>query len=111
VPFKGSAPAVTALLGGEIASSFDTLNVLTPQIRADKVKGLAIASPERSSLLPDVPTIAESGYPGFEVTSWFGLAALAGTPKEIIAHINADVAAMAARPDVREMFAVQGLAA
>jgi tripartite-type tricarboxylate transporter receptor subunit TctC len=109
VPFKGSAPAVSALLSGEIETSFDTLTILAPQIRADKVKGIAIAAKDRSPLLPNVPTVAESGFPDFEVTSWFGLAAPAGTPKDIVDRINAEITAISARTDVREALAAQGL--
>jgi tripartite-type tricarboxylate transporter receptor subunit TctC len=97
------------LLSGEIDTSFDTLTILAPQIRANKVKGIAIAAKERSPLLPDVPTVAESGFPDFEVTSWFGLAAPAGTPKEVVGRINAEITAINARPDVREALAAQGL--
>jgi tripartite-type tricarboxylate transporter receptor subunit TctC len=111
VPFKGSAPAVTALLGGEVNSSFDTLTILAPQIKAGKVKGLAIASRERSPLLPDVPTVAESGYPDFEVTSWFGLAGPAGMPREIVSRLNAELTAISKQPAVRESLAQKGLTA
>src|SRR5690606_19139505 len=83
VPFKGSAPAVTAVLGGSVDVAVDSLTILAPQIQAGKLKGLAIASRQRSPLLPDVPTVAELGYPGFEVTSWFGLSAPAATPQAI----------------------------
>ena len=109
VPFKGSAPAVAALLSGDVNLSFDTLTVLAPQIKAGKVKGIAIASRERSPLLPNVPTVAEAGYPDFEVVSWFGLAAPAATPKEIVARLNAEVGAIARQPGVKESLAAQGL--
>ncbi len=109
VPFKGSAPAVTAVLGGEVNLAVDTLTILAPQIKGGKLRGLAIASRERSPLLPDVPTVAESGYPGFEVTSWFGLNVAAGTPAEIVSRLNAEIAKAAASPTVKEKLAVQGL--
>jgi len=109
VPFKGSAPAVTALLSGDVNTAFDTLTVLAPQIRAGKLKGIAIAAKERSALLPDLPTVAESGYPDFEVTSWFGLAAPAGTPKEVVARLNAEINAIVKQPTVREALTAQGL--
>lgn len=109
VPFKGSAPAITAVVGGHVSVSVDTLTVLAPQIKAGKVKGLAIASKQRSPALPDVPTVAEAGFPGFEVLSWFGLAAPAGTPPEIIERLNAEVRRVAADPAVRERLAAQGL--
>jgi tripartite-type tricarboxylate transporter receptor subunit TctC len=111
VPFKGSAPAVTALLGGEVDLAFDTLTVLAPQIKAGKVKGIAIASKKRSPLLPNVPTVAEAGYPDFDVVSWFGLAAPAGTPDAIVKRLNTEVQAIASQPSVQERLAAQGLEA
>lgn len=111
VPFKGSAPAVTAVIGGDVNLAVDTLTILAPQIKGDKLKGLAIASPERSPLLPDVPTVAELGYPGFEVRSWFGLNVAAGTPAEIVERLNAEIVKAAASPTVQEKLAAQGLSA
>ncbi len=109
VPFKGSAPAITALLGSEVNTAFDTLTILAPQIKAGKVKGIAIAARERSPLLPDVPTVAEAGYPGFEVPSWFGLIGPANLPKEVVARLNKEVAAISAQADVKQRLADQGL--
>lgn len=109
VPFKGSAPAVTAVLGGDVNLAVDTLTVLAPQIKGGKLKGLAIASAERSPVLPDVPTVAELGYPGFEVRSWFGLVAAAKTPKEILVRLNAEIAKAAASQSVKYKLTAQGL--
>lgn len=109
VPFKGSAPAVTALLGGEVNLAFDTLTILSPQIKAGKVKGLAIAAPKRSPILPDVPTVAEAGYPGFEVPSWFGLIGPGNLPQPIVERLNREIAAIQKLPEVREKLATQGL--
>lgn len=111
VPFKGSAPAVTALLGGEVNLAFDTLTVLAPQIKSGKVRGIAIASKKRSPLLPDVPTVAEAGYPDYDVVSWFGLAAPAGTPDAVIKQLNGEVRKIAGQPAVQEKLAAQGLEA
>ncbi|THF65241.1 Bug family tripartite tricarboxylate transporter substrate binding protein [Pseudothauera rhizosphaerae] len=111
VPFKGSAPAVTALLGSEVNLSFDTLTILAPQIRAGKVKGLAIAAAKRSPLLPDVPTVAELGYPGFEVPSWFGLIGPAGLPPRVVERLNREIAEIQKLPEVQEKLAAQGLEA
>lgn len=109
VPFKGSAPAVAALLGDEVNLAFDTLTVLSPQIKAGKVKGLAIAAPKRSPLLPNVPTVAEAGYPGFEVPSWFGLIGPGNLPKEIVKRLNHEIAEIQKLPEVKAKLAAQGL--
>ena len=109
VPFKGSAPAVNALLGNVVNLSFDTLTVLAPQIRDGKVKGLLVTSRERSPQLPDVPTAAEAGVSEFVVNSWFGLAAPAGTPTEIVQRLNNEVVRIGALPDIRARLEAQGL--
>jgi len=108
VPYKGSAPAIADLLGGQVQIMFDNLPSALPQIKAGKLKALAVTSAQRASALPDVPTIAEAGLPGFEATSWFGLLAPAGTPKEVIAKLNAEVAKWLASPEAREKLAAQG---
>ncbi|MDR0673447.1 MAG: tripartite tricarboxylate transporter substrate binding protein [Zoogloeaceae bacterium] len=109
VPFKGSAPAVTALLGGEVNLAFDTLTILSPQIKAGKIKGLAIAAPKRSPLLPDLPTVAEAGYPGFEVPSWFGLIGPKDLPVSVVERLNREITAIQQLPEIREKLAAQGL--
>lgn len=109
VPFKGSAPAVNALLGNVVNLSFDTLTVLAPQIRDGKVKGLLVTSRERSPQLPDVPTAAEAGVSDFVVDSWFGLAAPAGTPADIVQRLNAEVVRIGVLPDVKARLETQGL--
>lgn len=102
IPYKGSAPAVNDLLGGQVQSMFDNAPSAMPHVKAGKLRAIAITSRERSSLLPDVPTIAESGYPGFEVQSWFGLAAPAGTPKEVLAKLNAALNKALGAPDIKQ---------
>ncbi|TWH64828.1 tripartite-type tricarboxylate transporter receptor subunit TctC [Azomonas agilis] len=109
VPYKGSAPAITALLGGEVNAAFDTLTILAPQVKGGKVKGLAITSKTRSPALPDVPTAEEAGLKGFEVSSWFGIVVPAATPKPIIQRLNAALAEIAKRPETRTKLAEQGL--
>lgn len=109
VPFKGSAPAMNALLGNQVNLAFDTLTVLAPQIRDGKVKGLAVTSRERSTLLPNVPTAAEAGVADFVVDSWFGLVVPAGTPASIVQRLNAEVIRIGNLPDVRERLEAQGL--
>ncbi|QDF97032.1 ABC transporter substrate-binding protein [Azoarcus sp. DD4] len=109
VPYKGSAPAITALLGGEVNAAFDTLTILAPQVKGGKVKGLAITSAKRSPTLPDVPTAAEAGLKGFEVSSWFGIVVPAATPKPVIERLHKELVQIAAKPETRTKLAEQGL--
>ena len=88
IPYKGSAPAVTDLLGGQVLMMFDNIPSALPHIRAGKLKALATTGGKRDPLLPDLPTVAEAGVPGYESGVWFGLAVPAGTPKEVIARLN-----------------------
>jgi len=104
VPYKGSAPAVTDLLGGQVQSMFDNTPSSMPHVQGGRLRAIGITSAKRSPLLPDVPTIAESGYPGFDVQSWFGLAAPAGTPRAIVERLNAELNKALALPDVRKRF-------
>jgi len=108
VPYKGSSPALADLMGGQVQLMFDNLPSSLALIKAGKLKPLAVTSLTRSSALPDVPTVAESGLPGFEASSWFGLLAPAGTPKEIVTKLNGEVAKWLATPDAREKLAAQG---
>jgi tripartite-type tricarboxylate transporter receptor subunit TctC len=102
VPYRGSAPAINDLLGGQVQSMFDNTPSALPHVRGGKLRAIAITSAQRSPLLPDVPTLAESGFPGFDVQSWFGLAAPAGTPRPVVNRINAELSKVLASPDVRE---------
>ena len=108
VPYKGSAPALTDLVGGQVQLMFDNLPSSLPQIKAGKLRAVAVTSAVRAPALPDVPTIAESGYPGFEASSWFGLLARAGTKPEIIAKINAEVRKWLTSPEARDKLLAQG---
>ncbi len=108
VPYKGSAPAVADLLGGQVQMMFDNLPVSLPHAKAGKLRPLAVTSLTRSSALPDVPTMDEEGYKGFDATSWFGLLAPAGTPKDIITKLNAASVKALASPEMRERLAAQG---
>ena len=105
VPFKGSSEAQTQLLGGQVQIMFDAIPGVAAQIKAGKLRALGIASPERSPFFPDVPTIAEQGYPGFSAVGWIGIAAPARTPDAILDRLNAEVRRLIARPEVRERFA------
>jgi len=108
VPYKGSAGAVTDLIGGQVQSMFGDFLVVLPQVKAGKIKALAVTSLKRHPLLPDVPTVAESGYPGFEALSWQGLFAPAGTPPDVVTKLNAETVKALASEDFREAFARQG---
>jgi len=109
VPYKGSPPAIAGLLGGEVSLMFANVTDIGSQIRSGKVKALAVTTPKRAGSLPDAPTLSEAGLPGFEITSWFGLLAPAGTPAPIIARLNAEAARVLARADVRTTLGAQGL--
>jgi len=102
VPYRGSAPAITDLLGGQVQSMFDNAPSALPHVQGGRLRAIAITGPRRSPLLPDVPTVAESGYPGFDVQSWFGLAAPAGTPRAVIDRLNAALGKVLAAPEVRQ---------
>lgn len=101
VPYKGTAPALGDLLGGQIPLIWSTPNSLMQYIAAGKIKALAVASPNRDAILADVPTVAESGYPGFNVTVWYGMAAPAKTPPDVIARVSAALAEVDRMADVQ----------
>ncbi|OYU98501.1 MAG: MFS transporter [Burkholderiales bacterium PBB5] len=102
VPYRGSAPAITDLIGGQVQSMFDNAPSALPHVKAGRLRALAITSAQRSPLLPELPTVAESGLPGFDMQSWFALAAPAGTPKPLIERLNAELRKALAAPDVRQ---------
>jgi len=108
VPFKGSAPALADTLAGQISMMFDTIVTTLPQLKAGKVNALAVTGEKRAPQTPDVPTIAESGYPGYKVTSWQSILAPAGTPRAIIDRLYQDSAKALKMPDVIERLATQG---
>ena len=102
VPYKGSAPAVTDLVAGQVPVAFVDLVSALPQIRAGKVRGIAVASGKRTMTAPEIPTVAESGVPGYDAVGWFGLVAPAGTPPDVIARLNAETVRILALPEVRD---------
>jgi tripartite-type tricarboxylate transporter receptor subunit TctC len=108
VPYKGSPPAVTDLLGGQISVMFETGPLTMPHVKSGKLKALAVGSAQRSTALPDLVTIAESGFPGFETVGWAGLLAPAGTPREIVTRLNAEVVRILASPELKERFVAMG---
>ena len=108
IPYRGSAGALTDLMGGQIDLMFGDVLVVMPQIEAKKITPIAVTSKERHPLFPNVPTVAESGYPGFEALSWQGLFAPPGTPAAIVDKINKDVNAALASADIQEYFVSRG---
>jgi tripartite-type tricarboxylate transporter receptor subunit TctC len=102
VPYKGSAPLTTDLLGGQVDMSFDTLTPLVQHIKAGKLRALAVTTAKRSSTLPDVPTLAEAGMKDFDQGTWFGILAPAATPAEVIARLNAEMVKIIQSPEFRK---------
>ncbi|MEO5670035.1 MAG: tripartite tricarboxylate transporter substrate binding protein, partial [Ramlibacter sp.] len=109
IPYKGRAQAVPDLLGGRIQMIFDNMPSALPLVKSGDVRAIAVTSATRSPAAPNIPTIAESGLPGFEATSWFALYAPAGLPKDVQARIGAETARVMALPDVKEKLAALGL--
>ena len=109
VPYKGSGPAVTDLLGGQVQVMFDNVPNVLQHVRAGKLRALGVSGLARSPLAPEVPTVNESGVPGFEVSVYFGLAAPAGTPRDVIDKLNAEILRMLAMPEVKQRFLAQGV--
>ncbi|RYG10519.1 MAG: tripartite tricarboxylate transporter substrate binding protein, partial [Burkholderiales bacterium] len=108
VPYRGSAPAMTDLLGNQVAIMFDNMPSAIQHVRTGKLRPLAVTTAKRSPELPDVPTIAEAGVPGYEATSWFGLLAPAGTPPAVVNRLNAAIVKVLADPAVKKKIEEQG---
>jgi tripartite-type tricarboxylate transporter receptor subunit TctC len=108
IPYKGSGPLVTDLIGGQVTMSFDTVTPVLPHIKAGKLKALAVTTAKRSTALPDVPTLAEAGVKGIDTGTWFGLLAPAATPKEITTRLNAEVVKLLAQPEFRKQLEAIG---
>ncbi|AMG21837.2 MULTISPECIES: Bug family tripartite tricarboxylate transporter substrate binding protein [Bordetella] len=109
IAYPGSAAALTALLGHQVQLMCDNLPTALPQIKAGRARALAVSSAERAPLLPDTPTVAESGFPGFDATAWFGIAAPAGTPAPIVERLNKEINAALQAPDVARILGEQGV--
>ena len=108
IPYKGSAPALADLLGGQLTFMFDTVITSAPHIRAGKLRAFAVSSAKRASSLPEVPTMQEAGFAGFDMSQWQGVLAPAGTPGALVGLLNAQIAKAMHAPDVYERIAVQG---
>ena len=109
VPYKGSAPALTDLMGGHVMMIFDNTPNVLPHVNAGKMRGIAVTSLQRSALAPALPTMDESGVPGFEVLVWFGVVGPAGIPREIVTRLNAEINKILQLADVRERFKAGGV--
>lgn len=108
VPYKGSSQSITDLIGGRVMLTMDSLVQSLPHIKAGRLKALAVLGPRRTELLPEVPTIAESGLPGYTLTNWFGLLAPAATPREVVSKIHADSVKALKEPDINKKIADLG---
>jgi tripartite-type tricarboxylate transporter receptor subunit TctC len=109
IPYKGAGPALVDFLGGQTNIMFDNLPTALPHVKARKVRALAVSSAKRSPLAPELPTLAESGLPGFDLATWFAFFAPAATPREITAKIAADMQRVLAQPDVKERLLAVGV--
>ena len=109
VPYKGSAPAMAELLGGQVQLTFDNMLTVLPQVKAGKLRGLAVTLPARTALAPELPTIAESGLVGFEVKSWNGVVVPAGVARDTITRLNTEIVRILRDAALRERFMAQGV--
>jgi tripartite-type tricarboxylate transporter receptor subunit TctC len=108
VPYKGAAPALAGLIGGEVQVLFSEMLTVTPQLKSGKLRALAVTTAARTPFLPDLPTISESALPGYDVSVWYGMLAPAGTPKAIVARLNAEIVKALQTPDLKDRFAKMG---
>src|SRR5690349_24001393 len=108
VPHRGSGDARTSVIGGHVQMMIDAITTMAPTAQNGQVRALGTTGQTRSSVMPDVPTIAEAGLPGYEATIWLGIMAPAGTPKPIVDKLNAEINKVLARPDIKQQWASQG---
>jgi tripartite-type tricarboxylate transporter receptor subunit TctC len=111
VPYKGTTPAISALLGGEVSVMFATVTGIQPHVKTGRAKALAVTTAKRSNMMPEVPAVSEAALPGFEMLSWFGLLAPAGTPSAVVTRMNTETAKVLATTEVKTALAAQGLEA
>ena len=108
IPYKGSGPGITDLVGGQVPIMFDSITSAMPHIKSGRAKAIAVTTAQRIPQLPDVPTVAESGYPGFEGVGWSGIVLPAGTPREIVERVSADIQKLLNDPQLRERMIERG---
>jgi len=108
IPYKGSSPAITDLLGGQVSMFFDNMASAVPYVRSGRLRALAITSPKRSSVVPEIPTMIEAGVPAYEAYSWNGVVTAAGTPKAVTERLAKEIRAVLALPEIRERMAALG---
>jgi tripartite-type tricarboxylate transporter receptor subunit TctC len=108
VPYRGTAPSVTDLLGGQVDATFTGAPAVLQHVRSGRLRALAVSSPQRLSSLPDVPTVAESGFRGFDADQWYGIVAPAGTPAAVVSRLNAEINKALQTPSVAEQLATEG---
>ena len=108
VPYRGTAPSVNDLIAGHVDATFTGAPAVLPHIKSGRLRALAVSSPQRLPTLPEVPTVAESGYPGFEADQWYGVVAPAGTPPALVARLNAEINRALALPEVAQQLATEG---
>jgi len=108
VPYKGSAPALTDLIGGQVQLMFDSMPSAMPHVKSGRIRAVAVTSARRSPTMPELPTVAESGVPGFDISTWYGVWAPAGTPKDIVNRLSAEIARALRLPEIRERLAGLG---
>jgi tripartite-type tricarboxylate transporter receptor subunit TctC len=109
VAYRGESPAINDLLGGQIPLMFANLSAVMGNVKAGQLRALAVTSAQRSPAAPEIPTVAETALPGFEAATWFALVAPAGTPRDVLARLNREVARALAEPDVKQRFADLGM--
>ena len=108
IPYKGANPALIDTMSGQVEAFFPTIISGLPQVKAGKVRAIAVTTAQRSALLPNVPTVAEQGFPGYEVSGWYGLLAPAGTPKDVVTYLNTEVVKVLRHPEMKERMANDG---
>ncbi len=108
IPYRGTAPSVTDVIAGQVDCTFTGAPAVIPHIRSGRLRALAVSSPQRIAALPEVPTVAESGYAGFEADQWYGIVAPAGTPAPLVARLNAEINKALALPEVAQQLAAEG---